>query len=1234
MKKHLIILLSNACFLGFALSGHSQTSWNAYNDFYFDSTNYANNSPGTPIPWPTKPSATGQAWGYYDANINGYGGYPTNIGSYFGAGGNTTAGEVLQGMAIYQPLGSGQGQIGGGVPGSTDGWDATGGTGFARYGDNAGFGSVLGEYGGAWYSGGPGYGTSYAGQGGLFLQPGFLGVPFSDGIANVVTWTAPSDGTYTFTGSFLIAGNNPGNAYAVVDSKGGIELPRAVGVSGTLNSFSFTNTYHAGDVVEFQVGTAGQPAAAVGFNCSIQLVQITDWNAYDDFYFDSTNYADNSPAVYIPWPQTPSITGKAWGYYDCNINGNGYPGSIGTYFPPGGNYVINQVLYAMSDYQPLGPGEGQLGGGVPGSQDAWDATGGSGYARYSDSAGWGTVLGEYGGAWYSCAPGDGTAHASDTGLYLQPIYLGNGTNEGIGNVITWTAPSDGTYTFSGSFLIGDCGGQNGSDYAIVDSEGRVEIPRTQAALGSYNTFSFTKTLKARDNVEFQVGNGTNGQGAAVGFNCNVQLVQITDWNAFNDFYFDSSNYANHNPAAYMDYATVPSLNTGTAWGYYDANCNYSGGYPGSIGAYFGPGNNTSLGQVLLAMSNYQPLGVGQGQVAGGVGTSADAWDATGGTGFARYVDDNGWGTSLGAYGGAWFAAAPGEGTPYASDTGIWMQAGWLNGTSAQGEGICPVVTWTAPKTTTFTFNGSFLIGNNGTSGPDGANCDYAIVDSLGGIEVPKTVVPQGTYNTFTFQKALNAGDVVEFQVGTDNQVGAAVGFNCDITDNPVPAVLISATRSLANSEQVSVQFNAPLYAPSVVNLANYSLNNGATITSAQLSPTDPTTVILTVNPGLDYSATLTVNGVESSFGQLPVATNSTALITVPLYLPSGLNTPTNAAQDTFSGSALGPNWISGDVYDEGNNLSESNYYFTQVFVQSNGVLHVHADNRNLNAEGFTPDPNYLIYYDPAYQGSQGSAQEEALVHLTIKASNFNPVGGAIAGVGVCVQEDPYISLPEGGDCLRAVIAGYAGVTNYPFYLACSDYVADNNTPAGIGDVYNLQWKVGQSYWLRIRQDPDTNPATDGIAGGIISTKVWLGDGSQPEPANWQSVWKDPVATVDPSAATRSGFAAIRAGWGLGTVMDFDVDYFLEKAAGLPTITPTLPASFIPQIQLGIATGGGNAVLSWPSAVQNGYTLQSRSFLTSGVWSNVSQPLVVNGIKNSVTVPLNGQSLFFRLVHSP
>ena len=188
----------------------------------------------------------------------------------------------------------------------------------------------------------------------------------------------------------------------------------------------------------------------------------------------------------------------------------------------------------------------------------------------------------------------------------------------------------------------------------------------------------------------------------------------------------------------------------------------------------------------MAMANYQPLGAGQGQVAGGVGASLDAYDPTGGVGFARYVDIVGWGTSLGAYGGAWFSAAPGWETSHASDNGLWMQAGWLGGNSSQGEGICPVVTWTAPASGTFSFTGSFLIGNNGTSGPDGSKCDFAIVDSLGGIEVARTVVDQGTYNTFSFNRTFTAGDVVQFQVGTDYQTGAAVGFNADIALIPEP----------------------------------------------------------------------------------------------------------------------------------------------------------------------------------------------------------------------------------------------------------------------------------------------------------------------------------------------------------------------------------------------------------------------------------------------------------------
>jgi hypothetical protein len=181
------------------------------------------------------------------------------------------------------------------------------------------------------------------------------------------------------------------------------------------------------------------------------------------------------------------------------------------------------------------------------------------------------------------------------------------------------------------------------------------------------------------------------------------------------------------------------------------------------------------------------------------------------------------------------------------------------------------------------------------------------------------------------------------------------------------------------------------------------------------------------------------------------------------------------------------------------------------------------------------------------------------------------------------------------------------------------------------DVFNLTWQVGGSYWLRIQQTLDTNPATSGNPGGIVAVKAWAGDGSQPEPANWQYTWKDPLPGGD---STRSGYAAIRAGFGAGVVMDFDVDYFLVSAPGLPTITPTLPAQLLPQIGLSIAIGGSNSVLSWPAGVQSSYQLQSRSTLNSGNWNNVNTAVVVNGSKNTVTVPISGgQTQFFRLIQT-
>lgn len=246
------------------------------------------------------------------------------------------------------------------------------------------------------------------------------------------------------------------------------------------------------------------------------------------------------------------------------------------------------------------------------------------------------------------------------------------------------------------------------------------------------------------------------------------------WNAYDDFYLD--------PAAEgWQGATRPS-NSGTAWGYYAANVNGYGGYPRKIGAYFAPGpfSAEKPERNLYAYSpSYQPLGA----VNDVVGTTQ--WDATSGTGFPRYADTQKWGSSLGRYDSPWFAGAPGhvDDGPQPRENRIWLQAGYLGNTGEDGqppaEGICPVLVWKAPTAGTFAIAGSFLIGRNGDPTTNGAS--IAIVDSKGREVMGRQSADQGKSYEFRSSQQYEAGDVVQFQVGTDFKTGAAVGLDVTIT---------------------------------------------------------------------------------------------------------------------------------------------------------------------------------------------------------------------------------------------------------------------------------------------------------------------------------------------------------------------------------------------------------------------------------------------------------------------
>jgi len=241
-------------------------------------------------------------------------------------------------------------------------------------------------------------------------------------------------------------------------------------------------------------------------------------------------------------------------------------------------------------------------------------------------------------------------------------------------------------------------------------------------------------------------------------------AQVTSWNAFNDFYLSPS-------AAGWGGATSPSA-AGAAWGYYDANVN-GFGFPTQIGSYFTPTGAGSGSQNLYQFSNVAPIGAG-------TYVGAPAWDNTGGAGFARYGDTFSWGSSLGSYPTPWFDGAPGLSQSLTNL--MWFQSGWLSGTSS--EGIAPVLTWKAPASGDYTFTGLFVSGNQPSN-----SAAVAIVDSLSGAPLARTVLANNSTQSFSFTKSYSAGDVVQFQVGNNFSTGNAVGLQLAIVPEPSTVAL-------------------------------------------------------------------------------------------------------------------------------------------------------------------------------------------------------------------------------------------------------------------------------------------------------------------------------------------------------------------------------------------------------------------------------------------------------------
>jgi len=218
-------------------------------------------------------------------------------------------------------------------------------------------------------------------------------------------------------------------------------------------------------------------------------------------------------------------------------------------------------------------------------------------------------------------------------------------------------------------------------------------------------------------------------------------------------------------------------------------------------------------------------------------------------------------------------------------------------------------------------------------------------------------------------------------------------------------------------------------------------------------------------------------------------------------LPVDAGTTVNGFQDYFIGNALGANWV---------------VHGYKVYSVSGGLLHVTL------AGG---DPNHLLYELPGYDDT---VQE---VLARIRVLDFGSGDASRGGLAVGVNPSSNVGVDylfRNGDS-----EGQSG--NHLAFLA--DFVA-------WGPGQDFAWQVNEWYWLRLRQEP--NAASQGGVNDVFA-KIWLADGNTAEPSDWQLTWD--YTPQDGSPLT--GFAGITAS--SGGMAQFDVAYFLLKAAGLPLI---------------------------------------------------------------------------------
>lgn len=223
-----------------------------------------------------------------------------------------------------------------------------------------------------------------------------------------------------------------------------------------------------------------------------------------------------------------------------------------------------------------------------------------------------------------------------------------------------------------------------------------------------------------------------------------------------------------------------------------------------------------------------------------------------------------------------------------------------------------------------------------------------------------------------------------------------------------------------------------------------------------------------------------------------------------VFAQSDVGTTVNGYQDDFFGATLASDWL----------VQGAN-----VYTVNNGVLRV------TSAAG---DPNHLVY---GVAGYNTSVQE---VLARIRILNFGTGDAPRAGIATCVT------------------AGTGGINLHFRDENLGRHVEFLDDQRAWGTEQQFAWQNNIWYWVRLRHEPNA-PSQGGV--NDVFGKIWPADGSQAEPGAWQNLYD-----YIPARSARTGYAGIVASSQGGTA-EFEIDYILIKASGLPSIT-VAPAAVV------------------------------------------------------------------------